>query len=225
MDVTDITAQLDQLDGDIDKLEEALKPLMSNLNDVASKLPLLDKAKLYVLAAYAIESALFCTITINDSHPHSDYILLTRSLLAALRLKGIDAKQHPVFKELIRTRQYFEKIKKAEEPQAQRTQTVNTQAAIRFIKADLADNQNQDMNTKLKEQLAKERAKAAVNAAKAKSQKRTAEDSAAESSKAEGPGDGSDDEEGEVQEPERKRAKKSRGKGDKSKSKRDKKKN
>lgn len=40
-------------------------------------------------------------------------------------------------KELTRVRQYFEKIKKAEEPPAERTQSVDTQAAIRFIKADL----------------------------------------------------------------------------------------
>lgn len=39
--------------------------------------------------------------------------------------------------ELTRVRQYFEKIKKAEEPPAERTQSVDTQAAIRFIKADL----------------------------------------------------------------------------------------
>lgn len=223
MDVTDITAQLDHLDDDIDKLEQALKPLMHNLNDVASKLPLLDKAKLYVLAAYAIESALFCKMTALVYRLCFGSIFINVVPLAALRLKGTDAKQHPVFKELVRTRQYFEKIKKAEEPQAQRTQTVNTQAAIRFIKADLADNQNQDMNTKLKEQLAKERAKAAVNAAKAKSQKRPAEDSAAESAKAESPGDGSDDEEGEIQEPQRKKTRKSRGRGDKTKSKKDKK--
>lgn len=60
MDVTDITSHLDRLDGDMDKLEEALKPILANLGEVASKLPLLDKAKLYVLATYAIENALFC---------------------------------------------------------------------------------------------------------------------------------------------------------------------
>lgn len=114
-DVTDITPHLDALDGDLDKLEEAVKPLMADMAEVASKLPLLDKAKLYVLATYSIETALF----------------------SALRLNGTDAKAHPVFTELARVRQYYEKIKKAEEPPEQRTQGVNTQAAIRFIKADL----------------------------------------------------------------------------------------
>lgn len=60
MDVTDISPQLDQLDGDLEKLEEALQPLLKDLGDVASKLPLLDKAKLYVLATYSIESTLYC---------------------------------------------------------------------------------------------------------------------------------------------------------------------
>lgn len=114
-DVSDITPHLDRLDGDLDKLEDSLRPILTNLGEVASKLPLLDKAKLYVLATYSIETALF----------------------SALRLNGTDAKEHPVFKELARVRQYYEKIKKAEEPPEQRTQSVNTQAAIRFIKADL----------------------------------------------------------------------------------------
>lgn len=135
MDVTDITSHLDRLDGDIDKLEEALKPILDNLGEVASKLPLLDKAKLYVLTTYAIENALFCMTLLVPKlcRPH----LTDASHPAALRLQGIDAKQHPVFTELNRVKQYFQKIKKLEEPVAQRTQAVDTQAAIRFIKADL----------------------------------------------------------------------------------------
>lgn len=135
MDVTDITPQLDQLDVDLDKLEDALKPLLRDLSDVASSLPLLDKAKLYVLATYSIESTLYCK-TVLDATWYSLSVFANASL-AALRLNGIDAKSHPIMKELTRVRQYFEKIKKAEEPPAERTQSVDTQAAIRFIKADL----------------------------------------------------------------------------------------
>lgn len=162
-------------------------------------------------------------------------------------------------KELTRVRQYFEKIKKAEEPPAERTQSVDTQAAIRFIKADLVRSpclslfflpsffllpsqftltnlqaDNQDINTKLKEQLAKERAKAAIRAARGdKGKKRPAEDAGA--SLAENPQSvsvadssaaGSSAEEAAAQEPEAKKPKKSKGgkdKGDK-KSKKDKKK-
>ena len=60
MDVTDILPSLSKLDGDVDNLEEVLKPLLGNLSEVSSKLPLLDKAKLYVLITYALESMLFC---------------------------------------------------------------------------------------------------------------------------------------------------------------------
>lgn len=195
----DITPHLDGLDGDLDRLEEALKPLMADMAEVASKLPLLDKAKLYVLATYSIETALF----------------------SALRLNGTDAKEHPVFTELARVRQYYQKIKKAEDPPEQRTQGVNTQAAIRFIKADLAGD-NKEVDTKLKEQLAKERAKAALQARKKNNnnKKRPAEDSdaasavaqlvAAESAKVAGSSAGSED--GEVAESEPP-AKKSRSRG------------
>ncbi|KAI0125062.1 Sas10/Utp3/C1D family protein [Xylariales sp. AK1849] len=142
MDVTDILPQLERLDGEIDDLEEVLQPLLGSLSDVSSKLPLLDKAKLYVLVTYAVESLLF----------------------SSLRLNGVDAKEHPVFKELIRVRQYFEKIKKIETPPTKPEQTLNKEAAIRFIRADLAD--NKQVNTKLSEMIAKERAKAAIKAAK-----------------------------------------------------------
>lgn len=66
MDVTDITPLLDKLDGDLTGLQTALKPLLSDLEGISSKLPLLDRAKLQVLVAYAIESLLFCKF---PSHP------------------------------------------------------------------------------------------------------------------------------------------------------------
>ena len=62
MDISDISPQIDRLDGELDKLEEVLQPLLGSVSDVASKLPLLDKAKLYVLVTYSIESMLFCKI-------------------------------------------------------------------------------------------------------------------------------------------------------------------
>ena len=61
MDTSRVSTLLEQLDGEIDDLEESLAPLVATaLSDTASKLPLLDKAKLYVLVTYAIESVLFC---------------------------------------------------------------------------------------------------------------------------------------------------------------------
>lgn len=60
MDVTDITPQLDQLEQDLSKAEKSLAPLLGDIGDISSKLPLLDKAKLYVLVSYTVEALLFC---------------------------------------------------------------------------------------------------------------------------------------------------------------------
>ena len=52
---------IDQLEVDLDDLEDALRPLLkSTPTEIASKLALLDRAKLYVLTTYATESVLFC---------------------------------------------------------------------------------------------------------------------------------------------------------------------
>ena len=64
MEISDIVPLVELLDDNIDDLEEALEPLLqSALLDTAGKLPLLDKAQLYVLVTYAIESILFCMST------------------------------------------------------------------------------------------------------------------------------------------------------------------
>lgn len=61
MDTSRVLSLIEQLDDEIDDLEEAISPLVKGpLSESASKLPLLDKAKLYVLVTYAIESILFC---------------------------------------------------------------------------------------------------------------------------------------------------------------------
>lgn len=62
-DVKDLTPDLERLDDQIDDLEDALEPLLGNLEELSSQLPLLDKAKLFSLTAYAIESLLFCEDT------------------------------------------------------------------------------------------------------------------------------------------------------------------
>lgn len=61
MDTSKVLSLLEQLDEEIDDLQDALSPLVATaLSETASKLPLLDKSKLYVLVTYAIESILFC---------------------------------------------------------------------------------------------------------------------------------------------------------------------
>ncbi len=63
MEVTDISPLLDKLDTDLAELQTAIKPLLGDLEDISSRLPLLDRAKLNVLVAYALESLLFCTFS------------------------------------------------------------------------------------------------------------------------------------------------------------------
>lgn len=60
MDTAELIPMLEDLKDNIDELEEALAPLLNtNLNDITTKLPLLDRAKLDVLVTYGIESIIF----------------------------------------------------------------------------------------------------------------------------------------------------------------------
>ena len=120
---TDLRPLVDTLASNIDDAEESLASLINTaLSASTSKLPLLDKAKLYTLVTYAIESLLF----------------------SYLRLNGLDAKTHPVFAELSRVKQYFEKIKTAETSHVKRNATLDKAAAGRFIKQGLAGNDEYD---------------------------------------------------------------------------------
>ena len=53
---------------------------------------------------------------------------------AYLRLNGVNSKEHPVFRELTRVKQYFEKIKAAESAGITRNIALDKAAAGRFIK-------------------------------------------------------------------------------------------
>lgn len=129
MESIDLVPLIEQLDDNIDDLEVALSPLFKEaLSDSASKLPLLDKAQLYVLITYAIESILFCMAYPTESE---DFSLI---LVAFLRLNGVNAKEHPIFRELTRVKQYFDKINSAESGDSKREAALDKQAAERFIK-------------------------------------------------------------------------------------------
>lgn len=60
-------------------------------------------------------------------------------MAAYLKINGVDAKEHPVFKELQRVKQYFGKVKEAEEKvsAAKPSTTLNKQAAARIIQHSL----------------------------------------------------------------------------------------
>ena len=129
MDSINVTPLIEQLDDSIDDLEEALSSCIQNsLSDTANQLPLLDKAQLYVLITYAIESILFCM------PQHASYENDILKHLAFLRLNGVDAKAHPVFRELTRIKQYFDKINTIESGNSKRENVLDKPAAGRFIK-------------------------------------------------------------------------------------------
>jgi exosome complex protein LRP1 len=67
-DVKSLQPDLDRLDAQIDGIEDALQPLLRTL-EKPSQLPLLDKAKLFSLTAYTIETLLFCMPICHYSLP------------------------------------------------------------------------------------------------------------------------------------------------------------
>ncbi len=138
---TDLPDLVEDLEVNIDELTETLQPLLSTpLHSTASSLPLLDKAKLYVLAAYSIESLLFSSLQAN----------------------GVNAKEHAIFAELARLKGYYGKIKDAEERDLKPKARLDVGAAQRFIKHGLSGNEKFDLERA--ERLAKERARAALKA-------------------------------------------------------------
>jgi exosome complex protein LRP1 len=74
MDTSNLLSLVEHLEDNVDELEENLEPLLSAaLTTTTQKLPLLDKAKLYVLIVYSIESLLFCeaesSVNYTSSNP------------------------------------------------------------------------------------------------------------------------------------------------------------
>ncbi|OAP58112.1 hypothetical protein AYL99_07202 [Fonsecaea erecta] len=155
MDTKAVIQLVDELQDNLEDLEENLEPLLhGDLAATTKKLPLLDRAKLHVLLVYSIESLIF----------------------SYLKLHGVQAKEHPVFKELTRVKQYFEKIKQSEEtPQTSRpTLALDKDAAGRFIKHALAGNDKYDLQRAEREArervLANKKLKALESAMKAKAE-------------------------------------------------------
>jgi len=82
MDTTNLLSLVEHLEDNVDELEENLEPLLSAvLTTTTQKLPLLDKAKLYVLIVYSIESLLFC----KTNFPSTIQALIAHSLSTTQR--------------------------------------------------------------------------------------------------------------------------------------------
>ncbi|KAI4104363.1 MAG: hypothetical protein L6R37_003360 [Teloschistes peruensis] len=138
--MSNLTNLLEDLDDAIDELEENLHPLITHaLTEEVSKLPLLDKAQLYILVTYAIDSILF----------------------SYLRLNGINPKEHAVSTEIARVRQYFDKIRNVEIVGSKReNMSLNRLAAGRVIKHALGGNQQHDHQKRTQRALTPDRAQA-----------------------------------------------------------------
>ncbi|OOQ90697.1 putative exosome-associated protein [Penicillium brasilianum] len=142
MDAANLLPLLEQLDDNVDDLQDVLEPLLAgSLNKMSKNMPIMDKAKLHVLITYALEALIF----------------------SYLRLRGVQAKQHPVFREITRVKQYFDKIKALETEPEQRPMVLDKAAAGRFIKHSLAGNDKIDLERAERE--ARERARAQIKAA------------------------------------------------------------
>lgn len=71
MEAKELFPVLEQLDDDIDDVEEMIQPLLSrSLAETSKNLPVLDKAKFYVMVTYALENVIFCM-----SHLYPQYFL------------------------------------------------------------------------------------------------------------------------------------------------------
>lgn len=136
---SDLKVLVEDLEDHLDDLTEAIDPLLTiPLSESASKLPIVDKAKLHVLHVYALESLLFCKALLYPVFSFVRWRILMRFCAAAyLRLNGIKAKDHPIMRELARVKQYIAKIKDAEDNAARQNGAglhLDKEAAGRFIK-------------------------------------------------------------------------------------------
>ena len=73
MDTSRALTLVEQLEDNIEDLEEALQPVLSQaLSETTKKLPLLDRAKLNVTIVYALGSLIFCMPQSNLVHTMSN---------------------------------------------------------------------------------------------------------------------------------------------------------
>ncbi|KAF7791607.1 hypothetical protein EIP86_002624 [Pleurotus ostreatoroseus] len=115
-DTSKVSSRLAALNLSLDELEAELEPLLSqSLPETLVGLDTIQQAKLQVLLPYLLYDLIFIY----------------------LKMRGVDPKTHPVVAELDRVRQYFNKIKDAEDP-AKRTMAIDKAAANRFIKHAIA---------------------------------------------------------------------------------------
>ncbi|KAG2138694.1 Sas10/Utp3/C1D family-domain-containing protein [Suillus bovinus] len=112
-----LRAKVAKLNTSLDELETQLEPLFTkSLPETLVALETIQQAKLQVILPYVLYDLVF----------------------VYLKTRGIDPKTHPVIGELDRVRQYFDKIKSAEDSEEKKRLGIDKAAANRFIKHAIA---------------------------------------------------------------------------------------
>ncbi|KAG1754756.1 Sas10/Utp3/C1D family-domain-containing protein [Suillus paluster] len=112
-----LRAKVANLNASLDELEMQLEPLFTkSLAETLVALETIQQAKLQVVLPYVLYDLVF----------------------VYLKTRGIDPRTHPVIAELDRVRQYFDKIKHAEESEEKSKLGIDKAAAGRFIKHAIA---------------------------------------------------------------------------------------
>lgn len=112
-----LRAKVAKLNASLDELETQLDPLFTkSLPETLVALETIQQAKLQVVLPYVLYDLVF----------------------VYLKTRGIDPKTHPVIGELDRVRQYFDKIKSAEDSEEKKRLGIDKAAASRFIKHAIA---------------------------------------------------------------------------------------
>jgi exosome complex protein LRP1 len=112
-----LRAKVANLNASLDELESQLEPLFTkSLPETLVALETIQQAKLQVVLPYVLYDLVF----------------------VYLKTRGIDPRTHPVISELDRVRQYFDKIKSAEDSEEKKRLGIDKAAAGRFIKHAIA---------------------------------------------------------------------------------------
>ncbi|KAG0707593.1 hypothetical protein DFH29DRAFT_633012 [Suillus ampliporus] len=112
-----LRAKVARLNASLDELETHLEPLFTkSLPETLVALETIQQAKLQVVLPYVLYDLVF----------------------VYLKTRGINPMTHPVIAELDRVRQYFDKIKHAEDSEEKKRIGIDKAAASRFIKHAIA---------------------------------------------------------------------------------------
>ncbi|KAH7906475.1 hypothetical protein BJ138DRAFT_629259 [Hygrophoropsis aurantiaca] len=129
-----LRGKLSLIDASLDELEAHLQPLIEkSLPETLVGLETIQQAKLQVALPYLVYDLIF-----SECRYISNSISIFIEISVYLKARGIDPRTHPVIAELDSVRQYFQKIKDAEDSETKKRAGIDKAAASRFIKHAIA---------------------------------------------------------------------------------------